>query len=505
MSASFVRMERQTILAPLGVRFADAVTREPVDDGLAVHVYPTASPQWRTRAFPNRSGTFVLHRAAGLQNATRGAGDEQFWNALPPGRSYTVEVADARGRFLPLVFSTPLPVRGLFRWIWPLYDATSAPQPTPAQAFRDDFTDATMDASKWTKNTLNPPQSSTFDKDIVVSEVGGRLEITPRSKMGGTHYSGYVSAARWNATNARATVEVAQAAQNGAETFFTLALDTDNWLRFYVQGATPNVQLFMQTKLGVNATVTAIPYSAAQHRWWRFRHDRAADQFAFETSPDGLVWTRRRAVARPFAVTSVLLELGAGTGASVADPGKAVFDNFLMESNPVPAVPLFSAPARRAGTGMAVIRAELWNPVAKAPASFALFEARVVGRQTMRGVADRQGRVALVFPYPEPTVPPDAPGQPAPVPPLTRQEWAVEVRAYYKTPAAGATPPTVPELAATLAQPRAELWADEARSAPLTRATMRFGQELVVRSQRNVANAPLDPVPLPVLLVTPTA
>jgi hypothetical protein len=112
-------------------------------------------------------------------------------------------------------------------------------------------------------------------------------------------------------------------------------------------------------------------------------------------------------------------------------------------------------------------------------------------------VADSAGRVALVFPYPEPSGAPDGQGGSLPPPAYTSQEWEVGLRAFY-APQPEAAP--LPDINAVFAQPAANLWADEARAVPLTKAALRFGQELVVRS---LAGAPPETTPLPVLLITP--
>jgi hypothetical protein len=65
-------------------------------------------------------------------------------------------------------------------------------------------------------------------------------------------------------------------------------------------------------------------------------------------------------------------------------------------------VPLFSGAARQPSWGMAVVRAELWNALTQAPAAFAVMELYNEEKLLARGFADATGRVALIFPYPEP-------------------------------------------------------------------------------------------------------
>jgi hypothetical protein len=498
MTATLSTLERQTILAPLGLSFRDALTGEAVAGGLDVYAYPSTNPSARARAFPNRSGAYVLHNAASLRDATRGAGDEEFWEGVGASKkSFTVEVSDALGRYLPFRFDVELPARGMLGWVWPLAgDGGAATLGEPSASFNDDFDDGARDETKWEPGTL----AGSWDEQVTAVEQHGRLEVTPLASTSGAHYNGYLSASTWGATDARASVEVSRAAQGAAETVFTLSRDANNWLRFVAQAG----QLLFKSKLAGAEATASIAYDPTAHRWWSLRHDRAANEVSFETSADGRAWTRRRVVARPFPLSAVKVELGAGSSASVADPGAAFFDNFLLESNPSPFVPLYSAPTRATQGGMAVLRAELWNPQARdglgAPASYALVEARVAGMPTLRGVADARGRLALVFPYPPPSGETDEHGNTQPPPAFTSQRWDVELRAFY-APAEEASP--LPDLKAVFRQPFANLWSDEALSVPLTKAALRFGQELVVRSSGTRAGAPLEPKPLPVLLITP--
>lgn len=495
MNAPFQLLERQTLLAPLGLRFRDAATGEFVGGGLSVTAYPTGDPSRRVSGFVNRSGVYVVRHAAGLRELEFGAGDRAFWDTLPPKKAFTVEVSDTEGRFLPYSFQTGLPFEGLHTWAWPLGEASAQGAPEPAADFSDNFADDVRDA-RWKLGTLTPPASA-FDDKVTVAETGGRLEITPRSSASVKAYNGYVSAASWNLTDARATVEVVQTTTNKGQTVFTLALDANNWFRFLFESA----KLNFQTKIGGAETSTNIPADAAQQRFWRLRHERVGDRVIFETSADGAKWAVRREVPRQFSIKSMTIELNAGTPSSVASPGKAVFDGFALESNPARALPLYSSPTRPSTGGMAVLRASLWDASADAPAAWAVLEARVNGQPTVRGYADAEGRVALHFPYPAP--PSFVQQSPPPAAtPFTRQEWPVSVFGSYRPQS---PVPRVPDLKATLAQGRATLWADAARTNPLTKVTLRSGQQLVVRSYEASTDAAPDGRPLPVLLITPAA
>jgi hypothetical protein len=491
MSAPSEIVGRQTLTAPLGLRFRDAATGAPVSQGLRVTLYPTANPARRTQAFVNNSGVYVAHRAAGLRESEMGAGDEEFWDAPPPSAPFTVEVVDEERRYLPYSFPATLPLKGIRTWTWPLAEAASRQPPEPAASLTDSFDDDARGA-QWKLGTLNTPPS-VFDSNVAVEEQGGRLEITPLTDATGSHFNGYVSVSGWNLTDARATVEVAQTAADAAHTFFTLGSDANNWFRFLVADG----RLNFQSRAGGLESSPNIAHDAARQRFWRLRHERRSDEVVFETSGDGVSWFERRRIARPFAVTSLLVELGAGTASKVAAPGNAAFDNFRMEANPTAALPLFSAPTRPAAGGLATLRASLWDAHADAPAAWALLEARVNGQTAVRGLADELGRVTLVFPYPEPAAFAE---QSPPSAPFTKQEWPVQLFASYlpQRPV-----PTLPSLPDALAQPRAKLWADSGLTASLTQATLRSGQELVVRSFDTSPEAPTGGKPLPVLLITP--
>ncbi len=149
-----------------------------------------------------------------------------------------------------------------------------------------------------------------------------------------------------------------------------------------------------------------------------------------------------------------------------------------------PAVPLFSAPARQAEPTLAVLRAELWDESARAPASWARLESTLEGGPPVHGVADAQGRVVLFFQYPEPEdFAPGSPGDGSAFPrgpPPQEQAWKLQLTAFYtrRAPAPG-----FPDLCDTLAQLPARLWADLSGGQNHLECTLHFGQQLVVRTQ----------------------
>ena len=198
--------------------------------------------------------------------------------------------------------------------------------------FTDNFDDNTRDAAKWKTGTLLGQFVSPAGQDLAVpvSETGGRVVITPRANQGGDHYNGYISALPWNLDNLFLSVEVTQTATNGADTIFAICKDPANFLMMVVEDGV----LYLDHCAQYVRDITAIPYSPTLHRFWRIRHgseehgDEHDEQICFETSPNGITWTIQRADHPRFIVSAVYPELTGGTGASIANPGTASFDNF---------------------------------------------------------------------------------------------------------------------------------------------------------------------------------
>jgi hypothetical protein len=140
---------------------------------------------------------------------------------------------------------------------------------------------------------------------------------------------------------------------------------------------------------------------------------------------------------------------------------------------------LFSSAARAVPAGCAVVRADLWDAHADAAAAWALLEVQAPGLPVARGLADDRGRVAVVFPYPEPS------GLDGSPPSLERraladQNWTLQLRAFA---APHVDPvPTRPDLCTVLTQPEATLLAGASPATPLTEATLDYGRELVLRT-----------------------
>lgn len=183
----------------------------------------------------------------------------------------------------------------------------------------------------------------------------------------------------------------------------------------------------------------------------------------------------RRGYYQPFTLDISLPFKGLAVPAHVApgSPPSEVVSLFPTASRPIPA-------------GIAVVRADLATPPGSdgrpGPASWAVMDVQVGTMPPVRGLADRNGRVAVLLPYPEPTPSPARPSSP-PYPggtSLVEQEWPVRVTVFYEpvTPA-----PDVPNLRRTLEQLPAMAWIEDAGGQrPLGDQVLRYGQELIVRS-----------------------
>jgi hypothetical protein len=291
-------LDQVTIVAPLGLRFRDAVTGALVGDGFSVWAYPSIQPYARRPLIPNRKGVYVLHHAPGLRDLENGKGDDAFWSNLSASREFVVEVRDLEDRFLPFQFTAALPARGIFQW----NDSTGGSPPT-----------------------------------------------------------------------------------------------------------------------------------------------------------------------------------------SIAS------------------LPVYSSCTRIPPAGIAVVRADLWDPSRNghgAGAASAVIELYDDQQLVARGIADQQGRIAILFPYPSPrsfspaSPPGSAFGSPpvATGPPLTEQIWMLRVRAFYaradQSLSISKDKDALPDLRSILSQPEAVLWADESRTEPLQETAVQYGQSLILKSRPSSMSPP---------------
>jgi hypothetical protein len=147
-------------------------------------------------------------------------------------------------------------------------------------------------------------------------------------------------------------------------------------------------------------------------------------------------------------------------------------------------VPLFSSPTRSIPGGYGVIRAELRDEAQfdirteeYAPAAWALLEAWYDGQRVGRGLADDNGRIVVLFPYPEPINPPIS-SPPTPRTALTSQVWPIELHVFYSALPASQSP----DLCAALSQSPATLLNALSPPTPLTMVNVAYGVEAIVKT-----------------------
>ena len=143
-------------------------------------------------------------------------------------------------------------------------------------------------------------------------------------------------------------------------------------------------------------------------------------------------------------------------------------------------VPLVSSASRPLPDPLAVVRAQLRELGSNRDASWALLAAMIDGDVRGLGLADERGRVAVMFPFPEPA------RMTLTSPPESRNDftWEVVLTAY-ASPSVSSPPAVVPQIAdladvfAQLAYPRTVIESLDSPGLPLR---LTYRQELTARS-----------------------
>lgn len=168
-----------------------------------------------------------------------------------------------------------------------------------------------------------------------------------------------------------------------------------------------------------------------------------------------------------------------------------------------PSIPLYSAPTRKIIGGQAVVRAELWDKNGNQPASFAVLEASFNNRLIARGIAGKDGKIALIFPeLAAQSQPLSSPPASSTKIPLQSQFWNLEFAVKYEPTESFMSPPLestldspdLPDLRLALRQRVGRIWADYEQTGELPQTALKLGAELVLRSSRAVVSSPDSPV-----------
>jgi hypothetical protein len=151
--------------------------------------------------------------------------------------------------------------------------------------------------------------------------------------------------------------------------------------------------------------------------------------------------------------------------------------------NTLPGFYLFSAPTRSVLPGLAVIRGLIKERVTDSPASYAVLEIRINGKKWY-GIADKQGSVSILFPYPKfiSTLLTSPPGETVPLP-FHRQKWNMTIVVRYE-PETLTYPHNgeIPELRSIFKQKQGIIWSTTELSVYQLSSDLTFGHEFILRT-----------------------
>lgn len=142
--------------------------------------------------------------------------------------------------------------------------------------------------------------------------------------------------------------------------------------------------------------------------------------------------------------------------------------------------PLFSAPARPAPSGMAVIRGQAWDRAADLPAQWALITAQAGDLGPYAGLADERGVFTLFMPYASP-LPPLIGSPPYGSVAIDEMSWPVTIEVLYEPGLqrfAGRL--TIPDMKSIIYQRPAQVYARPGQHDGSLVRSLRFNQELLV-------------------------
>jgi hypothetical protein len=151
--------------------------------------------------------------------------------------------------------------------------------------------------------------------------------------------------------------------------------------------------------------------------------------------------------------------------------------------------PLFSSPARPTPPGQAVLRGQVWDRAADAPAAWALVTARAENGSdapAYAGLTDARGLFALFMPYASP-LPPLTGSPPHGTLAIDELAWSLTIELLYE-PArqrrvTGPTGSLPPDIRSIIYQRPAFVYDRVGASAVTLTRSLRFGQELIVLTE----------------------
>lgn len=138
-------------------------------------------------------------------------------------------------------------------------------------------------------------------------------------------------------------------------------------------------------------------------------------------------------------------------------------------------IPLFSKPSRQVPGTFAVVRSQLRENGTDKPAAWCLLTVSIDKIVRGVGVADKEGRVVIIFPYPERP----RPVLTSPLSAINDFRWNIELAAYYVPQPETVLAPDIPDLAAILGQSDSPCTIFPETS----QLEIEYGKSLTVRSQ----------------------
>lgn len=153
-------------------------------------------------------------------------------------------------------------------------------------------------------------------------------------------------------------------------------------------------------------------------------------------------------------------------------------------------VPLFSSPARPTPSGLGVIRGEVWDRAANAPASWARISATFGADEPWMTVADARGMFALFVPYAA-ALPALTGNPPVTTATIGEIQWNVTLRAFYEPAILRRVPGSpLPDTRTVMEQSQGTIYSaigvdPEPAPNPRLDKPLRFGVELIAATQNS--------------------
>jgi len=198
---------------------------------------------------------------------------------------------------------------------------TGASIDAPASCLHDMFTGGDIQGH-W--SVINELSAFEIDQSDVL-EIGLPQSFNSNAEAALQTYRDY------NFTGAFVQVEVPEVTTSttyNAENYLTVRIDNQN--AYLIRVANGGID-FWTRRFGQLMDIGGRPYEAVPHRWWRIEHSTMDDVIRFSTSQNGQDWFEQGRGPAVVPLTRIEVSLRAGNIApGDPDPGRAIFDNFLL-------------------------------------------------------------------------------------------------------------------------------------------------------------------------------